>query len=155
MCMRWSFLQRTIPDTKQYFLPLEEIIREKFIPAVIGRAVTDLERRILSLPVRMGGLGIQNPVLTADIEFQNSITVTQNLSSLIEAQEQNLDNYDAEKLKKEIARLKMEKEEMYLQHLEEIKTLVSDPQTSNRIGLRERSRDMVIGSSTPSNRIRS
>ena len=126
MCMRWSFLQRTIPNTKQYFIPLEETIRDKFIPAVIGRTVTDLERRILSLPVRLGGLGIQNPILTADIEFQNSITVTQNLSALIEAQEQNLDKYDAEKLKKEIARLKMEKEEMYIQHLEEIKTLVSD-----------------------------
>ena len=65
LCMRWGFLQRTIPNTKEFFAPLEETIREKFIPAIIGRRVTDAERKICSLPVRMGGLGIQNPMHTA------------------------------------------------------------------------------------------
>ena len=124
MCMRWSFLQRTIPNIKEYFEPLEDIMREKFIPAVIGRPVNDVERRLLALPVRFGGLGIQNPVSSADIEFHNSVTITKNLSSLIEAQKQDLELYDKEKLKKDIARLKQEKEEMYNQQLAEVTTLV-------------------------------
>lgn len=31
LSMRWCFLQRTVPDTKSYFAPLEEVIRNKLI----------------------------------------------------------------------------------------------------------------------------
>ena len=87
MCMRWCFVQRTIPNTKQYFAPIEEAIRHKLIPAIIGKKVTDVERQMLSLPVRLGGMGIQNPTLTAEREFRTSVLVTRNLTSLIENQE--------------------------------------------------------------------
>ena len=92
LSMRWSFIQRTIPNISQYFVPLEECIREKLIPAILGRNVTDLERRMISLPVRMGGLGIQNPILTADNEFRNSSIITTSLTRLIENQETDLTN---------------------------------------------------------------
>lgn len=124
LSMRWCFLQRTIPDTKTYFEPLEETIREKLIPAIIGRRVTDLERKILSLPVRMGGMGIQNPSLTAETEFRNSSVITQNLTSLIENQEQSLENYDPERLNCEIKKMRTEKDEAFLEQLEEVKNLV-------------------------------
>ena len=122
--MRWCFLQRTIPDTKTYFEPLEGTIRDKLIPAIIGRRVTDLERKIISLPVRLGGMGIQNPTLTADTEFRNSSIITKNLTTLIENQEQNLENYDEERLMSEIKRMKTEKEEAFMEQLEEIKQVV-------------------------------
>ena len=48
LCMRWCFLQRTVPNIKN-FAPLEESIREKLIPAIVGKQVTDVERNILSL----------------------------------------------------------------------------------------------------------
>ena len=38
LCMRWSYLQRTIPDISHYFAPLEEV-RNKLIPAIIGKTV--------------------------------------------------------------------------------------------------------------------
>ena len=76
LCMRWCFVQRTISDISHLFQPLEDVIRDKFIPAVVGRAVSDIERRMLALPVRFGGIGIQNPVKTADIEHSNSIRIT-------------------------------------------------------------------------------
>ena len=57
ICMRWCFLQRTVPDIKDYFVPLEEVIRDKLIPGIVGREVTDLERKLISLPVRLGGNG--------------------------------------------------------------------------------------------------
>ena len=84
LCHRWSFIQRTIPDIGSLFSPLEECIRETFIPAVIGRKVSDLERRILSLPVRYGGLGIPNPIATSESEYKSSKIVTEDLTELIQ-----------------------------------------------------------------------
>ena len=124
MCMRWCFLQRTIPNTKNYFAPLEDVIRNKFIPAVIGRKVSDVERKILSLPVRLGGMGIQNPILTAEVEFRNSSIITSNLTTMIINQERNLDNYNAAQVSAEIQKLKTEKEEQLVMQLEEVKDLV-------------------------------
>ena len=126
LCMRWCFLQRTIPDTKDFFIPLEEAIREILIPAIIGRKITDVERQIVALPVRMGGLGIQNPVLTADTEYRNSSLVTQNLTTLIVRQETDLSNYNLATVIEDIAKLKLEKEESLLAQLEEVKDLVDD-----------------------------
>ena len=123
---RWVFLQRTVPNTKHYFLPLEDVIREKLIPAIIGRKVTDLEREMISLPVRMGGLGIQNPVSSADTEFRNSIIVTQNLVRLIENQETDLSNYNLDSVKNSISTLKMEKEGALLERLEILKNSVDE-----------------------------
>ena len=45
MSKRWSFLQRTVKDTGVQFEPLESTIREKLIPALVGRQISDLERR--------------------------------------------------------------------------------------------------------------
>ena len=37
---------------------------------IVGRTVSDAEHRILALPVRFGGIGILNPVETADQEYE-------------------------------------------------------------------------------------
>ena len=124
--MRWCFLQRTVPNVSNFFEPLEGAIRHYLIPAIIGRKVSDLERRLISLPVRLGGLGIQNPMLTADTEFRNSTIVTENLTNLIINQEKDLSNYDACQVSEEIKKLKLEKEENLLMQLQEIKNLVDD-----------------------------
>ena len=126
LCMRWCFLQRTIPGTKEFFEPLEEVIREKFIPAIIGRKVTDMERKIFSLPVRLGGLGIQNPMLTAEIEFRNSAIITKNLTKMIIDQDADLSNYNAAQVKSDVAKLKAEKEQALIMQLEEIKNGVDE-----------------------------
>ena len=118
--MRWFFLQRTVPNIKN-FAPLEESIREKLIPAIVVKQVTDVERNILSLPVRLGGLVIQNPMLTAETEFRNSCIVTENLTQLIENQELNLDNYDFDQVKINMARLKAEKDQAFIEQLDLLK----------------------------------
>ena len=81
---------------------MEEAIRDKLIPALFGRRVNEIERKIFALPVRYGGLGILNPVETAEREFQNSCTITQNLTAIIENQETDLRHYDAVKMKQNI-----------------------------------------------------
>ena len=50
---------------------------------MVGREVSDTERRIFGLPYRFGGLAIRNPVLTADEEYQASSSITSELTRLI------------------------------------------------------------------------
>ena len=52
ICHRWTFIQRTVDGISSLFSPLEECIRENLIPAIIGRNISDFERKVLSLPVR-------------------------------------------------------------------------------------------------------
>ncbi len=106
LCMRWSFVQRTISGIEDLFQPLEDAIREKLIPAVVGRKVSDLERRILALPVRYGGIGLLNPVETAEIEYETSVATTENLTEIIYNQERNFDNLDETKAKSRRAEIK-------------------------------------------------
>ena len=70
VCHKWAYVQRTIPETSQLFQSLEDAIREELIPSQVGRKVSSIERRLLALPVRLGGLGISNPTETADDEFR-------------------------------------------------------------------------------------
>ena len=63
---KWTYTQRTIPDISELLIPLENTIRNSFIPALINRQCTDHERDLLTLPPRMGGLGIVNPSIMAD-----------------------------------------------------------------------------------------
>ena len=55
---RWKYVQRTVRCTSQLFQSLEKVIREKLIQALVGRRVSGIERRILALPVRLGGIGL-------------------------------------------------------------------------------------------------
>ena len=57
----WSFLQRTKSDIGHSFQRLETVLREKLILTLVGKHVSDTERRILVLPVRLGGIGITDP----------------------------------------------------------------------------------------------
>ena len=120
ICHRWSFIQRTIPDIKDLFEPLEEAIREIFIPAIIGRKISDLERKIFSLLVRFGGMGIPNPVQCADREYGTSVAVTKNLTHLIINQERDLRNYNLGEQDKVISSLKTSKDDHYQQRFNDI-----------------------------------
>jgi hypothetical protein len=87
LCHRWSYIQRTVSDISHCFEPLEKVIREELIPALVGRQISDHERSTFELPVRYGGLGISNPVKTADREFKNSTYVTEKLTCQIYEQD--------------------------------------------------------------------
>ena len=87
---RWRYLQRTVPDIAIHFQPLEAAIRHKLIPALLGREVSDSERRLFALPYRHGGLAISNPVLTAEEEYQASTTITSELTKAIVNQEEDV-----------------------------------------------------------------
>ena len=70
---KWSFLARVTPDLPKYMQPLEDAIRDKLIPALLGgRSINDQERELYSLPCRHGGLGLIKPKLS---EFNTTTLV--------------------------------------------------------------------------------
>ena len=86
---KWIFLMRTIPDIGALFQPLEDAIRQFFLPAITGRqAMSETERELLALPPRLGGLGIPNPTKSASSQFRSSKRITEPLAALILRQSQ-------------------------------------------------------------------
>ena len=123
---RWTYIQRTIPNIAYLFEPLEKAIRETLIPALVGRIVTDTERKIFALPVKLGGLGIYNPTITADVEFHASNRITSDLTGIICRQEKDLANYDKDRVTSTIKEIKNEKAENHQECLQEVMSLVDE-----------------------------
>jgi hypothetical protein len=81
---QWTFIQRTVRGISSLFEPLEAVIRQELLPAILGgRLVSDLERDMLSLPGRYGGLAIDNPVHTCDQLLSDSCVYSKTLSDCI------------------------------------------------------------------------
>ena len=87
---QWTFLCRTMPGVPTLFQPLEDVIRQVLIPSLLRREVNDLERDLLSMPARMGGMGITKP--TDECLISNtSVYVSKPLVRLVKRQEFDLD----------------------------------------------------------------
>ena len=72
---------RQVGDLMQ---PIEKLIRDKFLPTLFGNdmTVSDNERKLYALP---GGLGVDNPVLSALPMYLESLELTKPLKDLIVA----------------------------------------------------------------------
>ena len=83
---KWNFLLRTCPGIADLFQPLENAIRQKFIPSLTSKdPPNDLVRDLFSLPFRYGGLSISNPCVRAASQFQASASITSPLvASLVD-----------------------------------------------------------------------
>ena len=70
---------------------LEEVIKSKLIPKIIGKEFcSDEMRAIMKLPARLGGLGFQNPAEEAQFEYENSQIATKQLTEAITVQQATL-----------------------------------------------------------------
>ena len=106
--VKWMYLMRTIPNLHDLLLPLEEAICQHLIPALTGLAsCSTAERNLLTLPVRLRGLGLANPVTSSSPSFQASELLTKALVELIQSQETNqtVDPESTSSIKKSIRRL--------------------------------------------------
>ena len=75
---------RTVDLFGSHFQPLEDTIHKHFIPALTGRdPCSELERELLALPCRFGGLNILNPTTLCEFQFSASKKISGPLSSLI------------------------------------------------------------------------
>ena len=104
----WTYISRTIPDIQDLHLPLENAIHRHFITAVTKRLVSSkIERELLALPVRLGGMGINNPTKESTYAFEASERITAPLVVLILAQEINqVQRNDHQKVKHLVKRRK-------------------------------------------------
>ena len=81
---RWTFLCRTVGDNSSFLQPLEEVIRLRFLPCLLGRdSPSDVERELLALPTRFGGLGLLNPIECCSTEYEGSLHLSDALTSAI------------------------------------------------------------------------
>ncbi len=84
----WTYISRTVPDIQDLLSPLETAIHQHFIPALTGReACSAVERDLLALPVRLGGMGLINPMSESTHAFEASERITAPLVALIVAQD--------------------------------------------------------------------
>ena len=75
---------RTIPGISQFPDPLEETVRNQFIPAITGSHIcNNNEQQLFFLPNRYGGLSIPIFHELAETEFENSCKITSELTPLI------------------------------------------------------------------------
>ena len=99
----------------------------KLIPAILGRQVNDLERKLFSLPARYGGLGIFNPDETSDFSFANSKELSAPLVELIVEQDRSLNPSEMKARQKQIRQIQKKKtEKRHEDTLDEVKSVASD-----------------------------
>ena len=72
-----------IPDICGHLQKLDQYVEKVFIPALIdGHIPNNVERKLLSLPVKLGGMGIVIFVDIFETEYQNSRSITESLTKL-------------------------------------------------------------------------
>ena len=69
---QWSYMQRVVPNCEFCCEILRNALNDIFWPALFQGTVSDSEKKLLSLPVHHGGLGIRDPLSTAVSSFANS-----------------------------------------------------------------------------------
>ena len=99
-----------MPDIQDLLEPLENAISHTLIPAITERKCNQLDRNILALPVRLGGLGLGNPSLEARREYASSVKVTKPLVEQIVSQSHQLPEDSLTKLAQQEVRSERSKE---------------------------------------------
>jgi hypothetical protein len=88
---RWFYSQSTMQQIAELLQPLEDKIRSKFIPSLIGDGmpISDTERDLWALPTRYGGMGIENPMREASHKRQECLETTEQLKNLIKSSDRD------------------------------------------------------------------
>ena len=107
---RWTYFLRTLQDIQDLLEPLENEISQMLMPAITERKCNQLDRNILALPVRLGGLGLGNPSLEARREYASSVKVTKPLVEQIVSQSHQLPEDSLTKLAQQEVRSERSKE---------------------------------------------
>ncbi|KAL7475126.1 hypothetical protein ACHAW6_001056, partial [Cyclotella cf. meneghiniana] len=82
LATEWQYLCRIVPNIGPLLAPIEDTLRTKFLPAILGPdiKIDDDLRNLLALGVKSRGLAIRNPSLTAESLFCTSQAATAYLS---------------------------------------------------------------------------
>ena len=117
---KWRYIMRTIEGVETLFQPLEDVINQTFIPALTGRSQCNPdERRLLSLPIRHGGLNIINPVTSASGEYLASQKISEPLKDMIVQQKESFNKPQLQSIKTDLRRLKQQEIKSVVQETRE------------------------------------
>jgi hypothetical protein len=117
---KWSYTMRTVNGISDQLKPLENSIMNKLIPSLTGKQINDTERKLISLPPRLGGLGIIDPSEISQFEYNNSNQLTSQLQGFIYRQEMG-GELDQTEMKKQKAMISKDREQRQLSKQEEVK----------------------------------
>ena len=125
---KFTYFLRTIPDITYCLQPVEDIIRNEFIPAITGgNQCSDKERDLLALPDRLGGFGLETIAKISTMEYESSRKMTKSLvESVIE--QQIIFEVQEEEQKKLKAEIKKDRREYHQQNLDELRQSMNDGQ---------------------------
>ena len=99
---KFTLFLRTIPDMKMYIEKVDDCITNVFLPSLLESVVTEQERQLYSLPIRLGGLGLPIFAEVAEQHYKASHKITAPLVAIMVMQRNDLPDSD------EISRLKSE-----------------------------------------------
>ena len=120
-----TYFMRTIPDIKFLLKPVDDVVTTWLIPAITGGiACSEQTRMLMSLPPKLGGLGIPIFANTAEVEYQNSIKITKGLKDKITNQDRSY--VTDENLQSLKSKLKVEKNMHNLKLLEKLRTSMTE-----------------------------
>ena len=88
-----TYYMRTIHGASNQLQHLDQAIQTEFIPSITGGIIcNENDRKLLSLPPKLGGLGIPIFAEISQIEYENSATLTEGLCSKIIQQTRQYEN---------------------------------------------------------------
>ena len=67
-----NYLQHVVPTCDTLYEKLEQVISTKLLPTVLGCEVSPAERKLFSLPARLGGFGVSDPTELNDLTYKCS-----------------------------------------------------------------------------------
>ena len=105
---KFTYFMRTIPDISSLLKPLDDAVDE-FIKVLFNNYdFSDVERKLWSLPVRMGGLGITIPSKMADDQYCNSRKINKQLTTKVVNQQTIFEDVEpsVKEAKAEVKKLK-------------------------------------------------
>ncbi len=86
---RWTYFLRILP-IQDLLQPLDDSISNYLLSALVDHNFTPLERDILAIPVKKGGIEVTNPCFEAPLEHSASKKVTAPMVEQIHLQAHNL-----------------------------------------------------------------
>ena len=105
-----TFCMRTISNISSHLKRLDEVITTEFIPAITsGIICSDKERKLMSLPPKLGGMRIPIFSSIADTEYEFSQMLSNDLTSkIINRERQHQSNDNSIVIKNKIQLLKLQ-----------------------------------------------
>ena len=123
-----TYFIRTIPNIRDVIKQVDDFVDDQLIPAITeGHATSEEDRKLMTLPVRLGGLGIPRFYEICEDEYRNSQRITEHLNTKIIAQD-NVYIPDRAREKEIEATIKREREKKHEENLEILRQTMTKKQ---------------------------